>query len=197
LQELLAGSEDEQIQLSIEAVERSAKRMNKMIEDLVEAARLEGGQLQMELQAVALSEYLPTYLTRNAGVLMLERIQLLTPIELTPVLVDDARLERILTNLLSNAQKYSAPDTPIDIRAVQTGMKVTISIHNQGKGIQPDELPHLFERFYRAKSSRQAEGAGLGLYITKLLVEAHGGHIHVESEVGKGSTFSFTLPVAS
>ncbi|MGI5836537.1 MAG: sensor histidine kinase, partial [Chloroflexota bacterium] len=68
---------------------------------------------------------------------------------------------------------------------------------DKGIGIAPDELPHLFERFYRIKGTRKAEGLGLGLYITQMLVEAHGGKIWVESEPGKGSTFSFTLPIAN
>ena len=71
-----------------------------------------------------------------------------------------------------------------------------IAIQDNGHGIAPEDLPYLFERFYRAKGTRHTEGIGLGLYITRMLVEAHGGHIRVESEVGKGSTFSFTLPLS-
>ena len=73
---------------------------------------------------------------------------------------------------------------------------MVISVSDQGTGIPAEAIPHLFERFYRAPGKRKTEGIGLGLYITKVLVEAHGGHIRVESEVGTGSTFSFTLPVA-
>jgi signal transduction histidine kinase len=71
-----------------------------------------------------------------------------------------------------------------------------IAVSDQGPGIPPEDLPHLFERFYRVKGARNAEGIGLGLYITRVLVEAHGGRVGVESEIGKGSTFAFTLPVA-
>ena len=73
---------------------------------------------------------------------------------------------------------------------------MVVTVSDQGRGIAPEDIPHLFERFYRAPEARKAEGIGLGLYITRMLVEAHGGRIWVESEVGKGSTFSFTLPVA-
>jgi len=98
-------------------------------------------------------------------------------------------------NLLTNAQKYSTPETPIRVQARKEGDTIAIHVIDHGQGIHPDDLPQLFDRFYRAKGERRAEGIGLGLYITKLLVEAHGGTIDVVSEVGKGSTFSFTLPV--
>ncbi|MHB0935434.1 MAG: PocR ligand-binding domain-containing protein [Armatimonadota bacterium] len=180
----------------IETISRGIRRMDRMIDDLVEVARLEGGQLQLDLKVLVLPEYLAAFVKRNAGVLSADRINLEIPDHLAPVLADDARLERILMNLLSNAQKYSAPATPIRMRVDQDADGVTISVVDQGSGIHPEDLPYLFDRFYRATGERRAEGIGLGLYITRLLVEAQGGRIRVESEVGKGSTFSFTLPVA-
>ncbi|OPZ87987.1 MAG: Sensor histidine kinase YycG [bacterium ADurb.Bin429] len=74
--------------------------------------------------------------------------------------------------------------------------EIAVAVRDRGRGIAPDDLPHLFQRFYRARGERRAEGIGLGLYITRLLVEAHGGRIGVESVPGEGSTFTFTLPVA-
>jgi len=141
-------------------------------------------------------QYFMDFLQRNADVLDTDRIQLDVPEELPLVSADYNRLERVFTNLLSNALKYSDTDTPVVVRALQVGEMVEIAITDQGKGIPPDDLPHLFERFYRAQGARKADGIGLGLYIAKALVEAHGGRIWVESEEGKGSTFSFTLPVA-
>ena len=82
------------------------------------------------------------------------------------------------------------------LRAWQDDGQVVVAISDEGPGISPEDLPHLFERFYRAKGARKAEGIGLGLYITRALVEAHGGRVWVESEVGKGSTLYFTLPAA-
>jgi signal transduction histidine kinase len=169
--------------------------MDVMIDDLVEVARQEGGQLQMTLQPVALATYLPDFLARNVGPLNTDRIILDVPNELPIVRADDARLERILMNLLSNAQKYSVPETPIQVQAREAGEAIVLQVIDRGHGIHPDDLPHLFERFYRAKGEHRADGIGLGLYITKLMVEAHGGTIAVQSEVGKGSTFSFTLPI--
>ncbi len=182
-------------QQSAESIERGVMQMNAMIDDLVESARLESGQLTMKLHPLTLPAYLPAFVSRNAGALQTERIILDVPADLAPVMADDARLDRILTNLLTNAQKYATPCTPIRVQAQQDEREVTISVLDQGQGIPPDDIPHVFERFYRAKGERRAEGIGLGLYITRLLVEAHGGHVRVESEVGKGSAFSFTLPV--
>ncbi|MHB0936051.1 MAG: sensor histidine kinase [Armatimonadota bacterium] len=207
LAETMQASEDQLVRMSTEAIERGVKRMDGMIDDLVDAARLEGGQLQLKPSPIALSAYLPDFLRRHAGVLNPERLIVDVPTDLGPVTADEARLERILANLLTNAQKYSSPMTPIRLHARDLGTEIAVSIADQGQGIPPDDLPHLFDRFYRAKGERRAEGLGLGLYITRLLVEAHavpspdgkttvGGRIWVESEVGKGSTFSFTLPAA-
>jgi signal transduction histidine kinase len=105
-------------------------------------------------------------------------------------------LERILLNLLSNAMKYSPPESPIRLQARRTDGEVLVSVVDQGIGIAPEDQPRLFERFCRPKGVRRADSVGLGLYITRMLVEAHGGRIRVESELGKGSTPSFTLPLA-
>ncbi|MHB9131242.1 MAG: PAS domain-containing sensor histidine kinase [Armatimonadota bacterium] len=197
---LLAGAlqekcPDEQMLFSVGAIQRSSQRMNVMIEDLVDAARLEGGQLELKREPVDLCRYLTDLLQRNAETMDVTRIRLEIPADLPVASADYNRLERIITNLLSNALKYSDPSTPVLVRASQRDPWVEIAVSDQGPGILPEDLPHLFERFYRAKGERKTEGIGLGLYISRMLVEAHGGHIRVESAVGKGSTFSFTLPV--
>ena len=171
--------------------------MNVMIEDLLDAARFEGGQLNLHKQTVDLHAYLGDLLQRASAMLDTSRIRVEFALELPAVAADADRLDRIFINLLSNAVKYSTPGTPIIISVKQQAEAVLIAVTDQGPGISPDDLPHLFQRFYRVKSSAQkTEGIGLGLYITRLLVEAHGGHIWVESTPGKGSTFSFTLPLA-
>lgn len=184
------------VQTAITAMLRSINRMDAMIDDLVEVTRLEGGRLQLQRQPVQLSEYLDDLVVRAGKALELSRLQLDIPAILPPILVDPNRLERILLNLISNALKYSDCDSPVTLHAYQQEQECMIAVHDRGNGIPPNEMTHLFERFYRAAGSRKAEGIGLGLYITRLLVEAHGGHIWVESEVGKGSTFIFSLPSA-
>ena len=187
---------DDTITTSLSAIQRGVKWMMVMIEDLTELARIEGGQLQLKREPVEMAAYLQDFLQRSAFVLDVARIQLDIAAEVPPVLADYDRLDRIVSNLLSNALKYSDPGTPVQICVRRQEDEVLLSITDHGRGIPPDDVSHLFQRFYRAKGERRAEGIGLGLYITKQLVEAHGGRIWVESDVGKGSTFSFTLPIA-
>jgi len=184
------------VQQSMGAIRRSIQRMDVMIQDLVDAARAEGGQLELKRQSVDLRTYLDDLLQRCATVIDTERIRNEVAEDLPEVFADYNRLERILTNLLSNALKYSDPGTPVLVRAKRLDSEVEIDVIDQGHGIAPKDLPRLFQRFYRAQEAHAAEGIGLGLYITRQLVEAHGGHIWVESELGKGSVFSFTLPMA-
>lgn len=196
LEELIAqAGVNGMIAQGLKAVDRGVERMNVMIQDLVDAARTEGRQLELKCETVDLRAYLPEYIRRSATAIDTARIQLDLPSDLPPVPADYNRLERILTNLLTNALKYSDPGTPVLVRARQMDDHIEVSMTDQGHGIDPEDLPHLFDRFFRAKGTK-AEGIGLGLYITKQLVEAHGGHIWVVSEVGIGSTFYFTLPVA-
>ena len=187
---------DGEIQQSMDAILRSIQRMDGMIQDLVDTARAEGGQLALKQQPVDLRSYLDEFLKRCSAIIDFERVELEVPNELPLVFADYDRLERILTNLLSNAVKYSEPGTPVQIHARASDGVVEISVTDRGHGIPPEELSRLFQRFYRTKDTQKAEGIGLGLYITKQLVEAHGGRIWVESEVGKGSKFIFTVPVA-
>jgi len=184
------------MQQSLEAIDRSVKRMDVMLQDLVDVTRLESGQFLLKCEAVNLPRYLDDLLQQVRMVLEITRIQVDIPDDLPSVSADYARLERILVNLLSNALKYSNPDTPVRVQAKLQDNAVVIAVTDQGRGIPPKVIPHLFERFYRIPSERKAEGIGLGLYITRVLVEAHGGQIRVESTVDKGSIFSFTLPVA-
>jgi PAS domain S-box-containing protein len=188
---------DGDIVTSLHAIQRGVKRMTTMIEDLTEMARVEGGQLQLKPEPVAMAAYLQDFLQRSSAVFDVARIQVDIAAELPPVLADYDRLDRILSNLLSNALKYSDAGTSVLVRNYVQDGAIVVSVTDHGRGIPPDDVLHLFQRFYRAKGERRAEGIGLGLYITRILVEAHGGHIWVESEVGKGSTFFVALPMAS
>ncbi len=111
------------------------------------------------------------------------------------VLGDPVRLERVVGNLLTNALKYSAEDAPVVVRIARKGSEVELDVIDRGIGIEPESVKRLFDRYYRTRSGEErARGLGLGLYIARMIVEAHGGRITVSSEVGKGSTFRLFLP---
>jgi PAS domain S-box-containing protein len=186
---------DETVSLHTSTINRNVHRMRLMIQDLVDMASFEGHQFPLTLEDVVLQTYVPDLLTRLHDILPMHLVSMEIPPDLPSARVDYSRLERIVLNLLTNAFKYSAPETPVHLKASRQGDEIVVTVSDQGRGIDPQDLPHLFERFYRVDNERKAEGIGLGLYITKLLVEAHGGRIWVESEVGKGSTFAFTLPI--
>ena len=181
---------------SVEAILTGTRQLNAMTRDLVDSARLEAGQLRLEKRPVDLNSFVCDLFGHAAGLIDVERIRVEVPADLPPVAADPDRLERILMNLLGNALKYSTPETEVLARAHRKDEEIVVSVADRGVGIAPEDLPRIFERFYRSGGVRKVEGVGLGLYITKMLVEAHGGRIWVESELGKGSTFYFTLPVA-
>ena len=187
---------DENSEVHVEAIRKGAERMENMIEDLVEAARLEG-EVDLQRQPVELDLFFADLQQRGSVISGSERIDIAVPADLPPVAADPARLERIVGNLVSNALKYSPLKSPVEIRARQEGAAVVISVRDRGQGIHPEDQAHIFERFYRSRGARKAGSVGLGLYIAHSLVEAHGGRIWLESEPGAGSTFFFTLPLAA
>ena len=179
-----------------EAILVQARRMNVMIQDLVDSARIESGQLGLEKRPLALSTLVSEVLERQAALEGWDRITLQLPGEVTLIEADPGRFERILVNLLNNALKYSPRESQVLTKAERLGGELVISVSDKGQGIAPQDLPHVFERFHRFRGPHKAGGVGLGLYISKMLVEAHGGRIWVESSLGKGTTFYFTLPLA-
>jgi signal transduction histidine kinase len=180
------------------AIVRSCERMSTMIHDLVETTLLEAGQLQLAPIPVDLASLLPELVERLRGGLEVDRVALELEPGLPPLLADPARLERILTNLLSNALKYSPGQAPVTVAVgpEDGGAAVGIAVSDRGVGIAPEDLAHVFDRYYRARGARRPEGLGLGLYITRLLVEAHRGRIEAVSALGQGSTFRIHLPAA-
>ncbi len=184
-----------------EGIERSArvilaagKRMERMLRDLVDAVRLESGTLQLEPAPVALRSFVADLLDLSEGVLDRPRVENAVPEGLPPVRADPDRLDRILLNLVGNALKYSAG--PVTVTAASEDGAVRVRVVDRGPGIAAEDRARLFQRFFRGQR-KEGEGLGLGLFIVRKLVEAHGGRIDVESSTGEGSTFSFTLPVES
>ncbi|HHW11884.1 MAG TPA: PAS domain-containing protein [Firmicutes bacterium] len=192
----LIAKEETKIANSAQAIAVSALRMNNMIADLVDSTRIESGQLVLKTVCLDLDRFINDFLLRMQGVIAVKRIRLVKKEPLLPVVADPNRLERILVNLLSNALKYSPPDRPVEIEFWVDETRMVVAIRDEGQGISPDDLPRIFDRYYRAPAGGE-EGIGLGLYIVKKLVEAHNGAVWVESTPGQGSTFYFTLPVVA
>jgi PAS domain S-box-containing protein len=194
--EILRRRGDDEARRRAETILASAGRMTRLIGDLVDAARLEAGHLALLLEPVDLVAYLGGWKERMAGALEMERVRIRAPDAVPAVLADAGRLEQILVNLVSNALKYSLADSEVQIELVATAGALRLSVADRGPGIPPEELPRLFERYYRAKSASRTEGLGLGLFITRKLVDAHGWRIEVASEPGRGSVFTVVVPLA-
>jgi signal transduction histidine kinase len=189
--------ESPELQHRTEAILASADRMTRLIGDLVDAARLAEGHLDLRLEAMDLPAFLAGWRERVAGALPVERVRLEVPADVPVPMVraDPARLDQILTNLVSNALKYSLPDSAVHVALAAGPSSLRLAVSDVGPGIPPEEVSRLFERYYRAKGSAGAEGLGLGLFITRKLVEAHGWRVEVHSEVGKGSVFTVVVPL--
>jgi len=180
-------------------MERNTGSLIELVNDLLDASKLESGTLRLDLVSTDL-HILISELGEN--VLPIAREKALTfkeslSSELPQVRADRTKLRRIFVNLLSNAVKFTPRGGTVEVSAEQESDWVRVSVRDTGIGIAAEDLPRLFDKYEQARtrSSRSEKGTGLGLYITRQLVELHGGTITVESELGKGSTFSFTLPI--
>lgn len=182
----------------IRNMKSSAGNLDRMVSDLLDTSRIEARRLKIE--AISLE---PCALVRSvvarASVATKDRpINLLVPESLPNVMADPARIEQILINLLSNAAKYSTAGSEIQVAAVGRDTEIEVAVTNTGEGLAPEESAKLFTRFYRSRADDgRVSGMGLGLYIVKGLVEAHGGRIWVDSKPGKYATFAFTIPIAA
>jgi two-component system phosphate regulon sensor histidine kinase PhoR len=181
-------------------IERNAERMGRLVDDLLELSRIEAGEFRLHLEPGPLAEGVGQVLAAHWKMATEKRIRLSAelPESLPQVVADRNALEQVLTNLVGNALTYSPDGASVTVRAVVQGDRVHISVEDTGPGIEPQHLPRLFERFYRADAgrSRGLGGTGLGLSIVRHLVEAMGGHVGVDSTPGVGSTFRFDLPSA-
>ena len=184
----------------LETIDRNATRMQRVVGDILDLARFRAGRIQLQLRRFDASE-LATSAIASMGPLASSRgqqIELAAPDEPVPVFGDVRRLEQALVNLLSNAVKYSPDRAPIKVSVTSVGGDVSWSVTDRGKGIKPEDKSRLFERFFVAghDTRDRMTGIGLGLPITLLIIEAHGGRIDVDSQPGRGSTFTLTVPAA-
>jgi signal transduction histidine kinase len=193
----------------VKTVYDEAGRLAELVEDLLGASRLEAGKVKLQQWVVVLRQIIAELTNQLNTALKHHRLLIRHEDPVPMVYIDRDKIKQVLHNLLTNAIKYSRPGTEIELSIRQArvrdlpadhprGRWVLVSVRDQGIGIAPEDLPRIWERFYRVDNTntRQIGGTGLGLNITKALVELHGGRIWAESSVGEGSNFHFTLPVA-
>ncbi|CAA9572760.1 MAG: hypothetical protein AVDCRST_MAG88-2507 [uncultured Thermomicrobiales bacterium] len=181
-------------------MEGEVGRLNALIDDLFELARLESGALQLDRLPSPVQDLISETLERMGAQAGQKGLHLGGEVvgDPPPVLVDGQQVTRVLLNLVQNAIRHTPADGSVTVRAEPAGGEVRLEVRDTGEGIPADQLPRVFERFYRGDPARSREaGGGLGLAIARGIVEAHGGRIWVESEPGRGSRFTFTLPAAS
>jgi signal transduction histidine kinase len=183
----------------LHVVKQNAQRLLTLATDLLDVSKIESEGLRLHLQSVSAAD-----VVAEAAVAMEKQIegkgQCLTvdvPRDLPVITADRDRIIQVVTNLLSNAHKYSPQDTEIQIRGLRTNGHLEIAVKDAGIGISQKDIKRLFTRFFRADNaiSTEEDGTGLGLAICLEIVERHGGEIHVDSELGKGSTFHILLPL--
>jgi signal transduction histidine kinase len=161
-------------------------------------ARLEAGRVQLQLEQIDLAETTRHVLEQMKPLCEDHPVEIAFPAPLPKVPADSALAELTLRQLIGNAAKYSRPHTPIDISGTVENGSVVVSVRDQGPGIAEADLPHIFDRFYRGRHTKNhVAGAGLGLFIAREIVRAHGGEIWAESTPGSGSIFHFSLPLAA
>ena len=194
LDDSIAWDESARAEL-LSAIDEETDRLTLMVGNLLDLSRIEAGALRPRKDWYDVDEVIGDVRTRLAG--RMERHPLTVDIEpdLPPLPFDYVQIAQVLVNLLENAVKHTPPGTPIAVSARRVPGAIEIAVRDEGPGIAAESQRRLFERFYRAGSVTGAGGVGIGLTISKGLVEAHGGEIAVESAPGEGTTFRFTLPL--
>ena len=184
------------LQSRLIAIEEEVDRLDKLVGNLLYASRIQANGLQMDIASLDLEHLMRSVLRRLRAKAPDVSITLSIPERLPIVMADRERIEEVLQNLLDNAIKYSPRHPEISVSCFATGEEVIVSIRDSGMGISVREQEQIFERFQRVGDplARSVAGAGLGLYIARAIIEAHGGRIWVESTLREGSTFSFSLP---
>tara|TARA_R110002072_G_scaffold57706_3_gene148143 strand:- start:774 stop:1907 length:1134 start_codon:yes stop_codon:yes gene_type:complete len=194
--ELLQMMAPENLVERVDKLYREASRIRDMITDMLDADRVADGQTDLDLKEIDLNELLTDLYERTkVSSPDHEVVKQIDP-KLSTIKADAGALERVFHNLLNNAVKYSPPGSRIELHAEVTRTSVEVRVVDSGPGIDPEDLAHVFEPFYRPSGSRSSvAGSGIGLALVKTLVESHGGSVKLTSEAGQGSTFRVRLPL--
>ena len=188
-------ADDAEREKMLTAITEATVWMQQLIRDLLDVSAIEAGRLSVERQPASIAAIVSTATGMVSGEVEERSIDLRVdiPDATAPVTADASRIVQVITNLLGNAVKFTEAGGIVTIRVRNEPSVLIVSVSDTGSGIAPDALPHIFDRFWQARATPRA-GSGLGLAIARGIIEAHGGRIWVESELGKGSTFSFSLP---
>ena len=184
----------------LEVASRQSERLGKLVEELFELAKLDAGDTQLELEPFSMAELVQDVAQKLALGAEKRSVSLTTELDrqVPPVHADLRLIERVLVNLVDNALRHTDEGGEVKLRVAETGGKVAVEVADTGSGIPPEELPYIFDRFFRGRNGKvnghdDRGGAGLGLAISQRVLELHGAELAVESEVGTGSRFAFTL----
>ncbi|HJQ74800.1 MAG TPA: HAMP domain-containing sensor histidine kinase [Gaiellaceae bacterium] len=197
LQEQMFGELNERQLAYVNDVLEAGRHLLSLINDVLDLAKIEAGRLELELSEFAISQVLGSAVSIHseragrAGI----AVGLRADSEEITVTADERRVRQVVFNLVSNAVKFTPPDGRVDIAARAENGTVEVTVSDTGPGIAAEDLETIFEEFEQSATGKQAEGTGLGLPLSRKLVELHGGRLWAESEVGRGSTFRFTIPV--
>jgi signal transduction histidine kinase len=176
-------------------IRESGEKIHALVNNFLDMSRIESGRLVLDRRPVDLSEVVAHAIDQHAWSARRRGLDL--SLDAKPplsVVADEAQMERVITNLIGNAIKYTPEGGTIRVTTARRNGNVAVAVRDTGRGIPADELPHLFEKYRRVREKHRTEGTGLGLFIAKTIVEAHGGEIEVESAPGAGSTFTLLLP---
>ncbi len=175
--------------------------MSALIDDLFELAQIDAGGVELQREAASLSDLISDTLGAFAARAVARNLSLTGEVspDIDPVWMSPGKISRVFRNLIENAIRFTPAGGAIHVRAGMEHASVVVAVSDTGSGIPAEDLPHVFDRFYRGEKSRSREGyvsggAGLGLAIAKGIIEAHGGRIWVESAVGRGTVMKFSLP---
>ena len=190
--------EPEMVKRYLKTAQKDVMSLSALMDDLFQMSQLDAGGFPLNRANASLSDLVSDTLESFSELAYRESIKLEGKVEpnVDPVYMDTQAIGRVLNNLIGNALRYTAVGGEITVHARRTGTGVEVSVRDNGEGIQPQDVPHIFERFYRGEKSRNrgTGGAGLGLAIAQGIVRAHGGEIRVESQIGKGTQFIFNIP---
>ncbi len=186
---------NERLKMYFRVMEEAEGRLESMVREFLEYSRLESGQIKLELGETDIEKVLQQATEMHRLLAEEKNIALSFDAQgLAPIIADADRLHRVFTNIVDNAIKYSPKQSEIVISTQETDDEIVICFKDQGRGIKPDEIPYVFDAFYRTKPAEEISGHGLGLAASSAIIRQHGGRISVESMPGKGSLFVVRLP---